>query len=96
MDHLRLILSLFVGHSVNNWVIILADKHDVHCNFYKVFCHWFEKSVCYYHELILSMLQLVDAIRHCIDFSTTCKTLQSLELLELEEDQRGKSSTLRC
>lgn len=32
---------------------------------------------------------LVDAIRHCIDFSTTCKTLQSLELLELEEDQRA-------
>lgn len=46
---------------------------------------------CYYHELILSMLQLVDAIRHCIDFSTTCKTLQSLELLDLDEDQRGKS-----
>ncbi|XP_078356589.1 protein broad-minded-like, partial [Oculina patagonica] len=31
---------------------------------------------------------LADAISHCIDFSRTCKTLQSLEMMELNEEQR--------
>lgn len=35
---------------------------------------------------------LVDAISHCIDFSRTCKTLQSLEMMELNEQQRDDDS----